>query len=378
MNFTQTEDWSRDCLQLLYEISNTINLSESNDELLRNALIQLVPKISAHSAMVRLINEEGTMSLAAHYNIDAALQAKLQETAIEGILFSRETELADEVRISESDSLIDGLPPVMLSIPIRHLVRTMGVLNIFFDSEQELDDQCALMLVTLGQHIGQAIAKSLQLENEVQNRIQDERNMLANELHDSLAQTLASVRLQMRVLDETVQPSGDYETINMIEKIEHGLDQAYTELRQLIAYCRGPVEHRGLQTAIENIVSQFRKETDIHILLQCDQSLPDIPTNMEINAYRIVQEALSNIKKHSQAKIVRVLLDYDDGHYRILIENDGKGFNQYAIESKAGQHLGLTIMKERASHLGGELKIESEPDEGTRVELNFQFSQSEN
>lgn len=378
MNFTQTEDWNSECLQLLYKISNTINLSEDIDELLNNSLIQLVQKLSAQSALVRLINEEGTMTLASHHMIDKQAQHELQDTAIEGILFSRETEIADEVRLSESSSLLSGLPPVMLSVPIRHLVRTLGVLNIFFDTDQEIDEQCALMLVTLGQHIGQAIARHMHQESTVQKRVQSERNMLANELHDSLAQTLASVRLQMRVLDQSVQPSSDYETINMIEKIEHGLDQAYTELRQLIAYCHGPFEQRGLQSAIENIVNQFRKETDIHILLQCDQSLPDIPTNMEINAYRIVQEALSNIKKHSAAKIVRVLLDYDEGTYRILVENDGKGFNQYAIESKAGQHLGLTIMKERASHLGGELKIESEPDEGTRVELKFQYSQPEN
>ena len=93
---------------------------------------------------------------------------------------------------------------------------------------------------------------------------------------------------------------------------------------------------------------------------------------MELNAYRIVQESLTNVKKHANAYIVRVLLNRDDdGNIRILIENDGKGFDQTKIQSSAGDHIGLTIMKERAKHLGGELKIESEPDEGTRVELNF-------
>ena len=95
---------------------------------------------------------------------------------------------------------------------------------------------------------------------------------------------------------------------------------------------------------------------------------------MELNAYRIVQEALTNIKKHANAYIVRVLLSCDtDGNIRILIENDGNGFDQSKIHSSAGEHLGLTIMKERAKHLGGKLKIESEVDEGTRVELKFQY-----
>lgn len=374
MSDDQLEDWNKESLYLLYQISNTINIAENFDEILLNSLIQLVTKTNASAALIRLINDEGTMSLASHYKVDAATATNLQETPIEGILFSREAEIVEEVRVSDSAVLAEGLPANMVTVPIRHLVRTLGVLNIFYDHSVELDEQKALKLFTIGQHIGQAIAGYRQNEVLVQRRIQDERGMLANELHDSLAQTLASVRLQMRVLDESIQSTGDFTAIDRLEKIEHGLDQAYVELRQLIVYCRGPVEHQGLQAAIVNLVEKFRKETDIHILLQCDRPLPDIPTNMEINAYRIVQEALSNIKKHSEAKIVRVLLDYYDGDYTILVENDGKGFNQYAIESKAGQHLGLTIMQERASHLGGTLKIESEPDEGTRIELNFQYS----
>ena len=95
---------------------------------------------------------------------------------------------------------------------------------------------------------------------------------------------------------------------------------------------------------------------------------------MELNAYRIVQEALTNIKKHVDAHIVRVLLTHDDqGYIRILIENDGKGFDQRKIHSTEGNHFGLSIMQERAKHLGGKLKIETEPDEGTRVELKFQY-----
>ena len=377
MSSEHPQDWSRDSLQLLYEISNTLNLSENLDEAFNNTLLLLIPRIGAESAIIRLIEDDGNMALASHYNIDPALLDVIKTTPLEGILFSREEDSIDEIRKSDSALLSDKLPPTLIAVPIRHLVRTLGVLNLFYPDDVNLDEQTALMLVTLGQHIGQAIIKARQTETEIQKRIQHERNMLANELHDSLAQTLASVRLQTRVLDQSIQPLGDYAVINSIEKIEHGLDEAYTELRQIIAYCRGPVEHQGLQPAIEAIVAKFREETGIHILLQCEHPLPDIPTSMEINAYRIVQEALNNIKKHSQAKIVRVLLSYDNGQYLIMIENDGKGFNQYAIESKAGRHLGLTIMKERASHLGGELKIESEPDEGTRVELRFHYLESD-
>ena len=126
---------------------------------------------------------------------------------------------------------------------------------------------------------------------------------------------------------------------------------------------------------MELAVKNFRKDTDARILLQCDCEAPYVPAHMEMNAFRIVQEALTNIKKHAHAKNVRLLLKNTGDNYQILIENDGLGFNKETItsESAAGKHLGLTIMQERALHLGGELKIESEPEEGTRVELNFNY-----
>ena len=126
-------------------------------------------------------------------------------------------------------------------------------------------------------------------------------------------------------------------------------------------------------------MEKFRKETGIHILLQSDEQVVALPSNMELNAYRIVQEALTNIKKHANAYIVRVLLSCDEnGNIRLLIENDGKGFDPEKIHSSEGDHLGLTIMKERAKHLGGKLKIESEPEEGTRIELKFSYQDKTN
>jgi two-component system nitrate/nitrite sensor histidine kinase NarX len=186
------------------------------------------------------------------------------------------------------------------------------------------------------------------------------------------------VRFQVRILDQSLQPVGDFMAFKTIDSVEHALDEATTDLRELIAHCRVPIEQQGLVPAVKRAVEKFRKDTGIHILLQCEEQTLALPSNMELNAYRIVQEALTNIKKHANAYIVRVLLTCDDdGNIRILIENDGKGFDQEKIESSEGKHLGLTIMKERAKHLGGSLKIESEPDEGTRVELRFRYKDTE-
>ena len=87
---------------------------------------------------------------------------------------------------------------------------------------------------------------------------------------------------------------------------------------------------------------------------------------------RIVQESLTNIRKHARANAVRVLLRCRaPDSYMILVEDDGIGFERSLPEGRPGENIGLSIMAERARHIGAELRIESEPGEGTRVELLF-------
>lgn len=370
-----TTDLDRDHLEFLYEISYAINAAENNATIFETLLKLITRKLGASGSIIRLVTDEGWMNLHANYGLEKKQLVSLNKTPIDGSLFNHETQAIKEVRLSTASHLVDTENTDMISIPVRHQDHTLGVLNIFIAPDKlELDDDVARMLLAVGKHLGLAIER-YRLDNVAKQKlIQEERNMIANELHDSLAQTLASLRFQVRILDETLQPTSEYMAIMGIEQVEHGLDEAYTDLRELIAHCRVPIEQQGLLPAIERVVSKFKEETGIHILLQCECQVPDIPANMEMNVYRIVQEALTNIKKHAEAHIVRVLLDCDDqGNFRVLVENDGKGFDKDAIQSKEGQHLGLTIMQERARHLGGELRIESEPEEGTQVDLKFKY-----
>ena len=367
--------WSLDTLTFLYELSSVINAVDNNSNPCTDPLKLITQKLNGSAAVIRLISEEGWMDLYASYGISNELMAELQHTPIEGSLFIHETHYIKEIRRNPASTLTSDKISELISIPVRHHGHTLGVLNVFIPYGQfHLDAEVALMLLASGQHLGLTIEKH-RLDNAAKQKlIQEERNMIANELHDSLAQTLASLRFQVRILDQSLQPTSDYMAITSLEQVEHGLDEAYTDLRELIAHCRVPIEQQGLLPSIERVVSKFREETGIHILLQCECQEPDVPANMEMNIYRIVQEALTNIKKHADAHIVRVLLNCDgNGHFRILVENDGKGFEKKSVESKEGQHLGLTIMQERARHLGGELKIESELDEGTRIELRFHY-----
>lgn len=374
MTESSSFEWSTPSLTLLYRITSTLSSAHEDKQILHDFLILLKQHFNAAAGSIQLITDEGLMDLTSYFGITEEQANSIQHAPIDGHLFSFETDVIDEIQILQNELAIDTLPPKQLCIPVRFKIRTIGVINLFVEDEIDITEELAYLLLSLGAHLGEFFERRHIEQKNRQQLVKDERNIIANELHDSLAQTLASLRFQVRILDQSLQPVGNFMAYKTIESVEHGLDEATTDLRELIAHCRIPIEQQGLVSAVKRAVEKFRKDTGIHILLQCEEQNINLPSNMELNAYRIVQEALTNIKKHANAYIVRVLLSCDiDGNIRILIENDGNGFDQSKIYSIEGDHLGLTIMKERAKHLGGKLKIESEVDEGTRVELKFQY-----
>jgi len=371
-------EWKPASLLLLYRITSSLNSANEDKQILHDFLILLKQHFNAQAGSIQLITDDGLMNLIAYFGISKKQAKGIQHTPIDGHLFSFETDVVDEIQIRQNRLGIDSLPEKQLCIPVRYKLRTLGVINLFVNDTIEITEELAYLLLAIGAHLGESLERSYKEHKNRQQLIKDERNIIANELHDSLAQTLASLRFQVRILDQALQPVSNFMAFKTIESIEHAVDEATTDLRELIAHCRVPIEQQGLVPAIKRAVEKFRKDTGIHILLQSEEQVLALPSNMELNAYRIVQESLTNIKKHANAHIVRVLLSYNNDTIRILIENDGKGFDPKKIHSSEGDHIGLSIMKERARHLGGELKIESEPDEGTRIELKFHYRDNDN
>lgn len=198
----------------------------------------------------------------------------------------------------------------------------------------------------------------------------EERSQWANELHDSLAQTLASLKIQVRLLDDTLRQDNEAAVWREMEKIEAALDIANIELRSLITQFRAPIDRSGVIPAIEKLISRFRQESDIEAVFQNQWSEVKLAINLEIHIVRIIQEALQNVRRHSQAHMVRVLLaGGPNGEFRVLIEDDGVGFTPGTDISE--NHFGLTIMADRANRIAGTLKVESELREGTQVLLEF-------
>ncbi|MGB5260424.1 MAG: ATP-binding protein [Gammaproteobacteria bacterium] len=368
-----------DSLKILYEIVAGINTAHSLDDLLTRFLYTLKRFTHARGAAIWVENKQQYPELAASSGIDEALlhpdrqdvkRCLYERAATEGKIWV-EDNLAKCEKIAgrkffEQDNI--GL----ISLPMRYRGRIVGVINLFLDNASiDRIDNIRPLLTSIAHHISIAIEKYHDDEENREHLAKEERIRIAHELHDSLAQSLASLRLQVRVLDETLHQGDESTTWQQLERIENSLDEANTELRGLIANFRAPASNRGLVEAIEQTVKQFRNETRIRTYLQKDFTPRHFSKETETQILRIIQEALWNIRKHSQAKTVRILLRDNVGeHCHILIEDDGIGINRQVYGSP-GEHVGLTIMRERATKIGGKLRIESEPGEGTRVVLEI-------
>lgn len=372
-------------LEIIYDVAASINISRDLDDLLTRFLHTIKDVVNARAAVVRLVTEDNQMRLVSSIGLDDDLMAREQlipsEACLCGsaykdgkVLFQKDLNQCDKIigrNFFEQDNI------GMIVVPLQYRDKTLGVYNLFVDKNDFADpDDIEDLLTSLGRHLGMAIDKARSEDEANRLSIMEERTRLAHELHDSLAQTLASLRFQVRVLDETIRKGEEPSIWHELEQIENNLDEAYAELRELITHFRAPIDKRGLIPAVEHLIDRFRNQTDISIFLQKEWNVLHLPASIEVQALRIIQEALNNIRKHSQAHTVRVILRSDvQGDCRILIEDDGIGMKLPKTENStntvSGEHIGLSIMDERAARIGGTVRIESEEGEGTRVILRF-------
>lgn len=371
-------------LEVIYDVAASINISRDLDDLLTRFLFTLKDVVNARAAAVRLLNDDNQMRLVASVGLDDDLM-ELEQTIPSNeclcgiahkdgnVLFQDNVKKCDKI-IGRAFFDDDEKDIGMIAVPLQYRGDTLGVYNLFvnnreFHNQEEIEN----LLTSIGRHLGMAIDKARSEDEAKRLSLMEERNRLAHELHDSLAQTLASLRFQVRVLDETLRGGQEPDVWHELEKIENNIDEAYSELRELITHFRAPIDKRGLIPAVEHLIERFQYQTDISIFLQKEWNVLSLPASIEVQALRIIQESLNNIRKHSQAHTVRVLLRSDtQGDCKILIEDDGVGIIDVPdSDVTLGDHLGLSIMHERAKRIGGTVKIESEPNEGTRILLEF-------
>ncbi len=368
-------------LELLYDIASDLSTTRNLDELLEQFLDTLMVLVDAQAATVRMLSDDGNTYLVAGRGLTPSITEQEKCVPVNRCLCGKIAQNGGfgiqqgvaECNVHLSEPLLAKPCSELIVVPLQYRDRILGVYNLFLDRPSaELGKDVRDLLYSIGRHLGLAVEKARLDDNERRLAIMEERNMIGNELHDSLAQSLVSMRLQIKMLGETLHKKDVRAAQDETRRLRAAVEEAHVSLRELLSNFRSRMDERGLIPSIEELIERFKEETGIAVFLQNNWSGINFAPVQEIQVFRIIQESLANIRKHSNACNVRILLDRaDNNRYSLLVEDDGHGINDEPGESYRGESIGLSIMRERAEKLLGDLQIESDPGEGTRVLLEF-------
>jgi nitrate/nitrite-specific signal transduction histidine kinase len=196
--------------------------------------------------------------------------------------------------------------------------------------------------------------------------VSEERNLLAQELHDSIAQSLAFLNIQVQMLQEDLQNNKSKEALEGLEQIREGVQESYDDVRELLVHFRTRIGNTDLETAIRSALDKFEGQTGIKTVFVKRDPAPELQPEQVLQIMHIVQESLSNVRKHAKASSVLVKM-HKNGKYMVDIQDNGVGFD---TEADAGDaHVGLRIMRERAHRINAALSFNSTPGKGTHISL---------
>jgi two-component system sensor histidine kinase DegS len=195
-----------------------------------------------------------------------------------------------------------------------------------------------------------------------------ERERLSRELHDGAAQLVADLLVRLDTIKDLVVDDRRQAAEAELERLREVADEIYVDIGESITGLRSNVTERGLARALRDYVEQFEDRHRIPVVLQIDGAVDQVSPVIALQLFRLIQEALTNVRKHARAQQATVTITPDGPDLlRVVIADDGQGFTNDSPSNGESRPLGLTSMRERVEHLGRTFHVDSRPGSGTRV-----------
>ncbi len=258
----------------------------------------------------------------------------------------------------------------VLSVPVRLKDRLLGEIDIFYRQPATLADGDRSLLETLASHLAGAI-EALRVDAlRREAAVSEERSLIARELHDSIAQGLAFLKIQSGLLRDEVagMPAGETERLrHTLAELDTGIRESLADVRELLLHFRTRADAEDILPALRTTLTKFEHQTGLPAHLDVEGEGMALPADVQIQVLHVVQEALSNVRKHACAS--QVWIDVRQSPQWIIeVRDDGTGLDAAALTPDE-THVGLRIMRERAAGIGAQLDIHSVPGAGTSVVL---------
>ncbi len=257
----------------------------------------------------------------------------------------------------------------VVNVPVHLHQRLMGEVDLFFHARVSLSSAERSLLEALSSHLAGAM-ENLRLNSlEKEAAVSQERHLLARELHDSIAQSLAFLKIQVQLMRVAVQSGNAVEIGKVLEEIDVGVRESYGDVRELLLHFRTRTKTEDIEPALQTTLRKFEHQSAIKATLSMQgQGMPLSP-DLQIQVLHIVQEALSNVRKHARAS--QVWLDVQQQPaWRFEVRDDGIGFTP-GTDQIDETHVGLRIMSERSQRIGADLDVISTPGHGSSIILTL-------
>jgi signal transduction histidine kinase len=277
---------------------------------------------------------------------------------------------------SEQVASVDGDPlarSARLAAPMQRGPVPMGTLEVGSRSDaRRYGPEDLEMLSALAAQAAVAL-ENLRLQRELRElAIKGERERIAHEMHDGLAQVLGYVNTKAQAVEELLSTGNTHRARQQLAELSAAARSVYVDVREAILGLSSPiVPERGLVGALEEYAVRFSEASKL--VTQVDASalarVVQLPPEIQAQVFRIVQEGLTNIRKHASAGRASVEVDAGDHELMLLVKDDGAGFDPRAPGPHDWPRYGMRAIRERAAAVGGSVSWSSEPGAGTVLRL---------
>jgi len=279
-----------------------------------------------------------------------------------------------------------------VSVPLVANTRLVGQLNIAFNDPQHIRQADIDLLRTVAPHLGVVIENARlweelhkketrlkKLLNSVVNAQEEERQRISRELHDEMGQNLTSLLIGLRILEHADNCSEKETVISGMSRTVTGMISSIHDLA--LELRPASLDDLGLIPALTQYFSECADRIGIEVDYQVvGESEHRLSHEADITVYRIVQESLTNVARHSKASKANVILNLGGKSFMVIIEDNGIGFNPQTVNADPAmvKHIGLYGMEERAALVGGNFIVESTPGAGTSIFVEIPWDQKAN
>jgi two-component system nitrate/nitrite sensor histidine kinase NarX len=365
-------------LALLYDASAFLQRPQALEPLCQGLLQRICEYFHADGGSVRVLDaRRDNLHMVVHQGISPELVAR--EHCIKvgdclcGDAVQRKVTVIHDLRKMDKAHELECHREGFATVSVFHIYaqqQHLGFFNLHFRKPKTFDAREQSLLETLGQLLGTAVENLRLGAREREMAVSEERNLVAQGLHDSIAQGLNFLNLQVQMLDQSARDGKIDDVAEIVPLLRAGVQESYEDVRELLHNFRSRLVEGNLIAALETTVDKFQRQTGIVAELVADVDGAPFPREQQLQLLFIVQEALSNVRKHADASRVYVRLQ-DRHDFTLTIEDNGSGFDPAQLDDTGEAHVGIHIMRERAQRIDAALSVSSVPGNGTSITLTL-------